>query len=163
MEFEHILVVNDPDQPDIPLLTSEDVWFGLLCRAEDPVAFLPGLERCEIIEREEQRLVRDLYFGQMRVRDHVTLQPLQSICFEAQASEQHPGGRLTISLENPAPQVMTLRFRYETSLDQANIADAANPEEAAKIVEYIRSAYYNSDLDTLKRIRLIAQQRSRAQ
>lgn len=162
MEFEHILVVNDPHDPEnhgIPPLSREEVWFGLLCRAEDPLPFLLGLERCDIVERGEHHLVRDLHFGQQVVRDRVRWQAMEFVVFESQATEHHSGGQLKISLETPAPEVLTLRFHYQTGLGEPDSADPAQAEELQKLAEYIRAAYYNSDVDTLKRIRQLAQQK----
>ena len=62
MKFEHLIEVNDLANPLLTPLTREELWFGLLCRAEDARAFLPGLEACHVVERGEDSLVRDLEF-----------------------------------------------------------------------------------------------------
>ena len=46
MKFEHLIEVNDLANPLQAPLSREELWFGLLCRAEDARAFLPGLEAC---------------------------------------------------------------------------------------------------------------------
>ena len=51
MKFEHLIEINDPRNPMIPLLTRDQLWQGLMFRAEDAVPFLPGLEDCIILER----------------------------------------------------------------------------------------------------------------
>ena len=61
MKFEHLIEVNDLANPLLTPLTREELWFGLLCRAEDARAFLPGLEACHVVERGEDSLVRDLH------------------------------------------------------------------------------------------------------
>ena len=150
MKFDHIVVINQPGNPAIPLLTREELWFGLLCRAEDPRAFLPGLERCDIIERQEHMLVRDLHFGALVVRDRVVLEPMTSVRFEAERTEQHDGGLLTISIEEPRPDELTLRFLYETT-------HCEKDEKEAAYHEFIKSAYHESDIDTVRVIRMIAE------
>lgn len=150
MKFEHIVVINQPGNPVIPMLTREEVWFGLLCRAEDPRAFLPGLERCEIIDRQECTLVRDLHFGALVVRDRVILEPMTSIRFEAERTDQHDGGLLTITIEEPRPRELTLRFFYETT-------HCEKDEDEAAYHEFIKSAYHESDIDTVRVIRMIAE------
>ena len=47
LKFEHLIEVNDLANPLLTPLTREELWFGLLCRAEDARAFLPGLEACQ--------------------------------------------------------------------------------------------------------------------
>lgn len=151
MNFEHLVVINDPADPALGELTREELWFGLLCRAEDPRAFLPGLETCTIVERRDTQLVRELKFGTAVIRDRVTLAPMESVCFESAPTESHAGGSLTIAIEEPAPGQLVLRFRYLTTLPD----EAGSPDRA--YVEYVKSAYHQSDLDTVRVIRMIAE------
>ena len=150
MKFEHLIEVNDLSNPLQELLTREELWFGLLCRAEDSRAFLPGLEACRIVERGADALVRDLHFGNTVIRDHVSLSTLDWVCFESEANAQHAGGSLTISIEEPEPDALFLRFRYHTSLPEG-----AGSEDGP-YAEFVRSAYHQSDLDTVRVIRMIA-------
>ena len=152
MQFEHLVEVNVPDNPDIPDLTREEVWFGLLCRAEDPRPFLPGLVRCDIRSRSEDGLERTLVFGQAEVDDAVHWQAMEWMRFESKATADHAGGRLTISVEQPDPAgpALFLRFAYATTLSEAGADDA-------KYADIVRSAYHQSDVDTVRVIRMIAE------
>jgi hypothetical protein len=154
LNFEHVLVVNDPDNPLVTRLTREELWFGLLCRAEDSRPFLPGLESCTIVERAETELVRELRFGNAVIRDRVTLQPMEWVRFDTERTESHAGGSLTIGIEEPARDTLVLRFHYRTyrtTLTEQNTGDDV------AYVEYIKSAYHQSDVDTLRVIRMIAE------
>lgn len=151
MKFEHLIEVNNLANPLQALLTREELWFGLLCRAEDARAFLPGLEACHIIERSDDGLVRDLHFGNTLIRDRVSFSTLDWVCFESEANEAHAGGSLTISIEEPEPGALFLRFRYHTTLPESA------ESEDAPYAELVRSAYHQSDLDTLRVIRMIAE------
>jgi hypothetical protein len=144
LEFEHLVEVNDPKHP----ISREDLWFGLLYRAEDARLFLPGLERCQIIERHQNELLRELCFGQALVRDRVRWSTPDWISFEIEATPEHAGGSLTISIEE-SETGLRLRFRYHTDLPETNGDDA-------KYADILRAAYYRSDLDTLRVIREIA-------
>jgi hypothetical protein len=150
LKFEHLIEVNDLTQALHSPLKREQLWFGLLCRAEDARPFLPGLDACHVIERSDGLLVRELHFGNAVIRDRVHLQPMQWIRFETEASASHAGGALTISIEEPTPGALFLRFRYETTLQE----EAGS--EDARYVEFVRSAYHQSDLDTLAVIRTLA-------
>jgi hypothetical protein len=145
VEFEHLLEVNEAAAP---VLTRELLWFGLLCRAEDARPFLPGLDSCRIIARSERELVRELHFGAAVIRDRVILGAPDWIRFESEATAEHAGGSLTISIEDQGG-VLLLRFRYQTSLNEAGSADA-------NYADFVRSAYRQSDLDTLNVIRELA-------
>lgn len=149
LKFEHLIEVNDLANPLQTLLTREELWFGLLCRAEDARAFLPGLEACRIVERGDNSLVRDLHFGHAVIRDRVTFAPMQWVRFESEANPQHAGGSLTISIEEPEQGALFLRFRYRTTLPEGG--------EDARYVEFVRSAYHQSDIDTVRVIRMIVE------
>lgn len=150
MNFEHLLQINDLENPLITPLSRQQVWQGLLNRVENPLPFLPGLESCTILERDANSVLRELNFGSASVQDRVTLAELQWIRFDIVPSETHAGGRLTIAIEEPEPGFLFLRFAYETGL-----ASNPNSEEHAYI-EYVKSAYHQSDIDCVRIIRTLA-------
>ena len=111
---------------------------------------MPGLESCTILEREADTLLRELDFGPAVIQDRVTLADMTSVRFDIQPSETHPGGSLHISIEEPEPTFLFLRFAYQTTL-----ATNPNSEERAYI-EYVKSAYHQSDVDCVRIIRTLA-------
>ena len=148
MYFEHLIEINNPLNPLIEPLSVEQVWQGLMYRVEEPTVFLPGLERCTILSRQGDRVERELHFG---VRDTVTFRYLEWVCFESLATSEHAGGRLTIRFDQPAAEHLYLRFTYETTLP-----DGMEAGEGVQVSEYVKAAYRESDLDTVRIIRLIA-------
>lgn len=150
MQFEHLIAINDPDNPLIAPLTRDQLWAGLMYRVEDAVPFLPGLESCSIVERGETQLRRALNFGATTIHDEVTLVAGHWVRFDIVKSEQHAGGSLTITIEEPQPDYLFLRFTYETSFGE-------NPgSEEQAYIEYIKSAYHQSDVDCVRLIRTLA-------
>jgi len=147
VNFEHLIQINDPLNPFLQPLSREQLWAGLMARVENPLPFLPGLESCEIIERSEAGLTRVLNFGQATIRDRVTSVAGEWVCFEVVPGPGHAGGSLTITIEEPSPNALFLRFAYRTSLPEAS-----NGEEM-RYAEYVKSAYHESDLDTVRLIR----------
>ncbi len=150
MNFEHLLQINDPENPLIAPLSRQELWQGLLHRVENPVPFLPGLETCTILERQANQLLRELDFGPAVIQDRVTLHDLTWVRFAIVPSDVHAGGSLTITIEEPEPGFLFLRFAYETTL-----ASNPNSEERAYI-EYVKSAYHQSDVDCVRIIRTLA-------
>lgn len=150
LHFEHLIEINDPLNPLIEPLSREQVWQGLMYRVEEPEVFLPGLDRCVILSRSSDKLERELYFGQVCVRDKVSFALHEWVCFESAANAEHAGGRLTIRLEQPAEGRLFLRFTYDTTL-----ADRV-PGEAVQVSEFVKAAYRESDVDTVRIIRLLA-------
>ena len=150
MDFEHLIAINDPGNPLILPLSRQQVWDGLLHRVENPVPFLPGLESCTIVERAADHLLRDLDFGPARIRDRVTMAERHWVRFEILAAAEHTGGTLTITIEEPADGHLFLRFAYRTTL-----ATQADSEDRA-YVEFVKSAYHQSDVDCVRLIRTLA-------
>ena len=150
MNFEHLIQINDPENPLVVPLTRQQLWHGLLHRVEDPVPFLPGLESCVILERQAHELLRQLNFGQAEIRDRVTLADMHWVRFDILPSETHAGGSLTITIEEPEAGSLFLRFAYRTTL-------AVNPNsEERAYIEYVKSAYHQSDVDCVRLIRTLA-------
>ena len=150
MNFEHLIQINDLQNPLIETLSRDQVWQGLLHRIEDATPFLPGLESCTIVERHADQLLRKLDCGAAIIHDRVTQVAGQWVRFDILPSEQHAGGSLTISIEEPEPASLFLRFTYATSF-----ASNPNSEERAYI-DYIKSAYHQSDVDCVQIIRTLA-------
>lgn len=148
MKFEHVVIVNDPHNPLIEDLSREQLWFGLLCRVENPALFLPGLESCEILQRLEDGVLRELDFGALCIRDRVILEPMESVTFEAHQSARHAGGSLTIRIEEPASGQLVMRFTYRTT--QPDTEDGST-----MYADLVKSAYQQSDIDTVRVIREI--------
>ena len=151
MYFEHLIEINNPLNPLIEPLSAEQVWHGLMCRVEEPTVFLPGLEHCTILSRQADRVERELHFGQASVRDTVTFRHLEWVCFESAANANPAGGKLTIRFEQPDALSLYLRFTYETTLP-----DGAEAGAGLQVSEFVKSAYRESDLDTVRIIRMIA-------
>jgi len=58
MNFEHLIQINDLQNPLVETLSRDQVWQGLVHRVEDATPFLPGLESCTIVERHADHLLR---------------------------------------------------------------------------------------------------------
>lgn len=150
MNFEHLIQINDLQNPLIVALSRDQLWQGLLHRVEDATPFLPGLETCTIVERHADHLLRELNFGAAVIHDRVTLKEQHWVRFDILPSEQHAGGSLTISIEEPEPDALFLRFSYATSF-------ATNPNsEDRAYIDYVKSAYHQSDVDCVRIIRTLA-------
>lgn len=152
MKFEHLVEINNLNNPLHTVLTRQQLWQGLLHRVEDARPFLPGLESCQIVERGEATLTRRLDFGGAVIEDRVTWEPEQWVCFTVIGNSSHAGGTLTITIEAPEPQRpegLFLRFAYATTLGEAtNDVDAA-------YADYVKAAYHESDLETVRVIRTL--------
>lgn len=152
MKFEHLIQINDPLNPLVESMTREQLWEGLVLRAEQPHLFVLGLDSCTILSRTESTLERELHYGHATVRDRVTLNSNESVRYDILATEAHVGGSLTMTIEQPDDVQLFLRFHYETTLP------VADTEDARRTSEIVKSAYREADIDTVRLIRKYIQE-----
>jgi hypothetical protein len=85
MKFEHLIEINDPLNPLIDTLSREQLWRGLVLRAESPKLFVPHLDECTIDERERHGFRRRLRYGDLVIEDRVLPEPMQEVRYEVAA------------------------------------------------------------------------------
>jgi hypothetical protein len=150
MKFEHLLEINDPLNPLIDTITREQLWRGLVLRAEDPKLFVPHLDECTIVERSSGSLTRRLRYGELVIDDRVYLTPLQEVRYEVHAQGEIAQSRLSMRIETPSEGVLWVRFLY----DDGNAS--AGDEMSKMYEEFKKSAYQEADIDTIKIVRQLA-------
>jgi hypothetical protein len=150
MKFTHLIEINDPLNPLLDPLTRTQLWRGLVLRAESPDIFVPYLDAFEIHSRTDTTLSRELRYGTLTVRDEVIFSPLQRVHYRVPAQGEIPASSLLMEIEEPQPDIFFVRFTYD---------DGAGDDESsadAYFNEYRRSAYVESDIDTIGMIRQLA-------
>ncbi|WP_186057405.1 SRPBCC family protein [Burkholderia gladioli] len=154
MNFEHLIQINASDNPMLPMLTREQLWEGLVLRAEQPQLFVIGLDSCEIQSRTDTVLERELHFGQATIRDRVTFTPNHQVRYDIHAADGEIGGSLTMTIEERGDAELFLRFEYRTTLPET-----ADSEDARQTQGIVKEAYRTADIDTVRLIREYAQGR----
>lgn len=154
MKFEHLIEINDPLNPLVDSISRDQLWRGLVLRAESPKLFMPQLDECQIDERTATGFRRRQRFGALVIEDRVVLEHPDRIRYEVPAQGEISASRLVMTIESPQPEVLFVRFEYDDGHDAAT--DAAN----AMYDEFRRSAYEEADIDTIRLLReLIAEGR----
>jgi hypothetical protein len=150
MKFEHLIEINDPLNPLIDTLTREQVWRGLVLRAESPKMFVPHLDECTISERTSGSFARKLRYGELVISDHVLLSPLQEVRVNVPAQGEIAASTLVMTIETPVEGRMFVRFTYDDGQPESQ-------DEVTKMYdEFKKSAYHESDLDTIRVVRELA-------
>lgn len=153
MRFEHLVQINDPLNPLLDALTPEQLWHGLVLRAEQPLQFVLGLSGFAVRSRADAggttTLARSLDFGSFSVRDRVELTPPRRSQTHTDAGPSWPASRLTIAIEERA-EGLFLRFLYEFE------GEDGGGEQTEEVAALRRQAYKSADLDTVARIRALA-------
>ena len=148
MRYEHLVQINDLEQPDIPVLERGQLWFGLLARAERPAMFDASVDGTRLLYRDSNLLERELVRGSSSTCEIVSLRPEEAIEISIGAGSNFAGSVLTIVIEEPLPAALFLRFTYE-------LRGAAVPTDAAER-RALRQAYYFANLELVRRIRALA-------
>ncbi|MCA1247755.1 SRPBCC family protein [Massilia sp. MS-15] len=152
MKFEHLIQINDPLNPLADTLSVEQLWRGLVLRAESPTLFVPHLDECTIGERSSGSFKRRLRYGDLVVDDVVHLTPLQQVRYEVPAQGEIAASSLLMRIEAPAEGVLLVRFCYDDG--QGEHTDPAN----AMYDDFKRSAYQEADIDTVRILRQLAEE-----
>lgn len=152
MKFEHLIEINDPLNPLLDPLSVEQLWRGLVLRAESPQLFMPHLDDCQIEERSVDGLRRRLRYGELVVQDRVEFEPMRQVRYLVAAQGEIRASSLIMSIESPTEGALFVRFQYDDGHDAAT--DAAN----SMYDDYRRSAYHAADLDTIRVLRDLAEQ-----
>lgn len=150
MRLTHCLEINPPGSATLPPLTREQLWRGLVERAENPLSFVLGLDSCSVIERLPDGLIRELCFGDLRVRDHVTYDVFRRVRYDTQPTPDTPAASLIMSIDDTDGGGLRVRFEY----DSGEAAPAGSIE--AMYDAFRRDAYEQADVDTIARIRQLA-------
>ncbi len=152
MKFEHLIEINDPLNPLADTITLEQLWRGLVLRAEQPTLFVPHLDECEILERDAGSFRRRLRYGDLAIEDRVVLTPLQEVRYEVPAQGEISESHLAMKIESPAKDRLFVRFCYDDGKGEP-------VDEANKMYDdFKRSAYQEADIDTVRILREFAAQ-----
>ncbi|MGI4845106.1 MAG: SRPBCC family protein [Janthinobacterium lividum] len=150
MKFEHLIQINDPLNPLIDTLSIEQLWRGLVLRAESPAMFVPHLDECTIGDRASGSFARRLRYGDLVIDDVVYLTPLKEVRYEVPAQGEIAPSSLRMIIEAPSEGMLLVRFCYDDG--QGEHTDPAN----AMYDDFKRSAYQEADIDTVRILRQLA-------
>jgi hypothetical protein len=152
MHYEHLIQVNDLGNPATLVITREQLWRGLVLRAESPKLFMDYLDDCTITDRNDAGLSRTLRFGDLTVKDKVSFEHQQHVHYDVAAQNDISHSTLRMTIEEPQTHSLFVRFAYEDN------HTAAQDTENEMFDEYRRSAYKEADIDTVRVIREMAEQ-----
>jgi hypothetical protein len=93
---------------------------------------------------------RALRYGDTVIRDRVSYLPQMQVHYHVPQQNDIPMSDLTMTIEEPQPGVLFVRFIYD---------DHKTGEEPAEAFynEFRRSAYQEADIDTIRTVRELAE------
>ena len=147
MKFEHLIEINDLKSPFVIKMTREQLWNGLVLRAEFPKSFVTYLDACTITSRDLDSLTRTLQFGELKINDQVHFDFLNYVHYQVHRQGEIPESSMRMTIEEPEKNALFVRFSYDSG------HTAEEDLENTTYNEYRCSAYVNADVDMIKTLR----------
>ena len=154
IELSHSVPVNDGADPEAPVLTRDDVWAGLVMKAQNALPFVPKMEKCDVVEQRENFLLRDIRFAGDDLREAVTLTPKTSV--EFRRVQGRVLGVITNEILENSDGELELKFSFALEIEGA---EPGSREERGYEAN-MRDAYLGAVAATLGAIRRTAMQRA---
>jgi hypothetical protein len=148
VDFEHVVIVNDPERSPAPPDPDAALTAALRLLAVHPQVFDDDIDDAEVTLAPSGAIARRIVRGRLVLRDHVTLSA-GAHAFEQTIDEPAnlAGASRRITIESPAPGVAVLRFRY------ANKRGAVESELSEAERGVLRAAYLDKDREFVARLR----------
>jgi Domain of unknown function (DUF1857) len=146
----HQLPVNVPGQPH---LTRQDVWDGLVLKANNALPFVPSMTYCEVTERHSDTVFdRDIDFRGERFTERITLEQPHRVTFTRIAGPVL--GTIANEIEGAADD-LSLRFSFALVVAGVEGGSAQEKEYA----DSMTGDYLKAVAATLNAMRRIAEQK----
>jgi hypothetical protein len=125
------VAANDGVPAGQPKLRRSDIWKGLVMKAENALPFVPGMAKCNVVQRTPNGLVRDIVFRGEDARERITFHPENKVVF-VRESGNVDGFIVNEVLGND--DNLRLRFSFALQLVDAP-SDSAEEREFREIME----------------------------
>lgn len=145
--------VNEPSKS---ALSRHDVWAGLMMKANNALPYVPIMSKCEVIERGDGWLIRDILLKDVPLREKVTFEPEERVIFDRIGGDEL--GRIENIIGEDEKGNLTLTFSF--GLTKQGIPDGSAAElEHFKPME---GAYFGAVASTLAAVRRTVDEEGRA-
>ena len=145
----HALPVNVPDEPR---LDRQNVWDGLVLKANNALPFVPAMTYCEVTQRHSDTVFdRDIDFRGQRFTERITLEPPYRVTFTRIAGPVL--GTIANEIESTDDGDLALRFSF--ALVVVGVAGGSAEEQA--YADSMTGDYLQAVAATLNAMRRMAE------
>ena len=117
--------------PGHPKLSRSEIWRGLVMKADNALPFVPGMAKCDVIERTANGLVRDIVFRGEDARERITFYPEEKVVFLRLSG--NADGFIVNEILGGSDD---LRLRFSFALQLVDVAsDSAKEREFREVME----------------------------
>ena len=151
-KLSRTIPVNEPGKP---LLSRHDVWTGLEMKANNALPYVPIMQKCEVVERGNGWLTRDIVVNGVPLREKVAFEPQRRVIFERIAGSEP--GRIENVIGEDAQGNLTLTFSFALSKDGLPAGSEAETRHFAPM----EGAYLGAVASTLAAVRRTVEEQGR--
>jgi hypothetical protein len=112
LHHEHLVRINDPANTTGAWLTRRQLWEGLRYTVLIPQSLDPSIDEASVEAAADGTLQRAIRRGAATAVDAVELRDEESLTIRADGAGIFAGSTLTIRIEEPAPEMLFVRFTY---------------------------------------------------
>lgn len=121
-----------------PFLNRNQVWKGLVMKAENALPFVPGMAKCDVVERTADGLVRDIVFRGQDAREKITFHPEKKVVFLRLSG--NADGLIVNEILGDSDEQLRLRFSFALQLVDAPSGSAAEDQfRQVMETEYVKA------------------------
>src|SRR5262249_2148188 len=102
------VVVNPPGVT--PILSADQVWRGLVMKAENALPFVDAMQECRVVERFEDGFVREIVLRGVRMRERITFSPPAQVHFQRLEAGGHDGWITNVISESANGLMLVFTF-----------------------------------------------------
>lgn len=153
-ELSRTVPVNEPAKA---YLSRSEVWAGLLMKANNALPYVPQMQKCDVIEKGDGWLVRDILLNNVPLRERVTFEPQRRVVFERIAGSER--GRIENVIGENERGELTLTFAFGLSKDGIAGGSEAERQHFAPM----EGAYFGAVASTLAAVRRTVDEQGREQ
>jgi hypothetical protein len=130
------VAVNPPGEGVV--LTRDDVWRGLVLKAENALPFVPAMTKCEVTNRTDSVIEREIEFRGERLGERITFDPKNQVKFV------RTSGSVLGTIRNDIEEHdgdLQLRFSFDLELQGIEPGSDAEREYADTMrADYLKAA-----------------------
>lgn len=148
IKVDKTLPVNPDKSGETVMLTRDQIWAGLMMKVDDARPFVPLMTKCDITQRLENGVVRDIVFDGMELRERIIFYPKKKVEFLRVGIGQEMGTIWNEILEDERGE-LSLRFAFE--LEVPNLTESQERDYG----ENRATGYLNAVQATLETLRTL--------
>jgi hypothetical protein len=132
-----------------PVLNADQIWRGLVMKAENALPFVDAMQECRVVERLDDGFVREIVLRGVRTRERITFTPPVQVHFQRLEASGYDGWITNVISESA--QGLMLVFTFYVGFPDAA---AGSPEEARR-GEAVKASYVSAIASTLQAVRAL--------